>query len=68
MGHLNYRYSVATIPSSRLLAEHVDYDPNTQRFFVSSVRKKKIVSARIDSSGSSSPCLPEPQAICCTKD
>jgi sugar lactone lactonase YvrE len=27
-----------------LLAEDMDYDPNTQRFFVTSVRKKKIVS------------------------
>jgi sugar lactone lactonase YvrE len=34
-----------------LLAEDVDYDPNTQRFFVTSVRKKKIVS--VEASGAS---------------
>jgi len=34
-----------------LLAEDVDYDPNTQRFFVTSVRKKKIVA--LEASGAS---------------
>jgi sugar lactone lactonase YvrE len=34
-----------------LLAEDMDYDPNTQRFFVTSVRKKKIVS--VEASGAS---------------
>jgi len=35
-----------------LLAEDVDYDPHTRRFFVTSVREKKIVS--VEASGASS--------------
>ncbi|MGC2768390.1 MAG: hypothetical protein WB607_23000, partial [Candidatus Acidiferrum sp.] len=34
-----------------LLIEDVDYDPNTQRFFITSVREKKIVS--VEASGAS---------------
>jgi sugar lactone lactonase YvrE len=33
-----------TLPDSELLAEDVDYDPGAKRFFITSVREKKIVS------------------------
>ncbi len=39
------------LSDSSLLAEDVDYDPNSQRFFVTSVREKKIIS--VDASGAS---------------
>ena len=39
------------LPDSGLLAEDVDFDPGTKRFFITSVREKKIVSA--DMSGAS---------------
>jgi hypothetical protein len=40
------------LSDSGLLAEDVDYDPNTKRFFFTSVRERKIVSA--DANGTSS--------------
>ena len=44
--------TVFTLSDSKLLAEDVDYDPTTKRFFVTSVREKKVVA--LDSSGVSS--------------
>ena len=44
--------TVFTLSDSKLLAEDVDYDPTAKRFFVTSVRKKKLVA--LDSSGVSS--------------
>jgi sugar lactone lactonase YvrE len=37
------------LPDSELLAEDVDYDPSAKRFFITSVREKKIVS--VEASG-----------------
>ncbi len=34
-----------SLPDSGLLAEDIDYDPRSQRFLITSVREKKIVSA-----------------------
>lgn len=41
--------TVFSLPDSNLLAEDLDFDPNTRRFFITSVREKKIVS--VDGSG-----------------
>lgn len=38
-----------SLPDSNLLAEDLDFDPHTRRFFITSVREKKIVS--VDANG-----------------
>ena len=52
--------NVFTLADASLLAEDIDYDPGTKRFFITSVREKKIITG--DSTGTFRDFAPAPDS------